>query len=141
MVEGLFGVEDVAPPLVHFLEVGEDRPRGCTMFVGAGPDGIRTVYITPKSRLHIARTKDEHKWMGATRTARKALLHEWSHVYQLVPLGEESNLMASRFARAHSAIFSPKRKGKPVPFKPYRDRGQFGANFGLDPQTIPWPAP
>lgn len=137
----LLGASGMPAPRLRFVGPAEPKPTpGAAMWVGPDETGARTVFITPGQRRLLAKRGGNWRshFAGLTRT-----LHETAHYFQsdavlYDTVGREYG--ASRWAKAHGpALLGTRRRGRAAAFDAWRDRDQFGPNFGTDPTTLYWP--
>jgi hypothetical protein len=137
----LLGSSELAPPRMRFLAGFEQKPSAlAAMWVGPDEEGCRTIFITPGQRRALG--KQEGNWRSRAAALTRTL-HETAHYFQsddmLYDL-ERRELGASRWATAHGPeILGTGTQDGSAKFVQWRDRDQFGANYGGDPQTFGWP--
>lgn len=148
----LFGAEDQAAPLRHFLRRSDPKPPH-RAYVTGDDEGLRRVYLSRRTVKHLGSGGPKRR--VKRKGAKRDLLHEWAHVYQSPEVirdvkGREGG--ADLFARRHGKkLFGLRPGGGPASYaKPTRrafkrkygqkawKRKQFGSNYGQDPRTIEW---
>jgi hypothetical protein len=110
------------------------------MWVGPDEMGRRTIFVTPGQRRLLA--KRGGGWRGHYAALTRAL-HETAHVFQSDVVLSDTSLRevgASGWAKAHGpAILGTAKRNAAVPLDAWRDRAQFGENWGGDPTIFGWP--
>ncbi len=110
-----------------------------------GPDahGCRTIFIAPGARRLLARSTGTRRDLRFHRAAERWALHETAHYFQSDEVLRSVTLRefgATEWEKAHSpAIIGTHKPATPSPFNRWRDRDQFGSNYGGNPQTFVWP--
>jgi hypothetical protein len=137
----LLGAAGQPAPRLRFVAPSDPRSDP-SMWMWVGPDegGRRTIFITPGHRRLLAKRGGNWRsyYAGLTHA-----LHETAHVFQSDevlrdPVGRER--LACQWTRAHApTILGTARKRVRVSYDSWRDRGQFGMNFGGDPTSFGWP--
>lgn len=140
-VAPLLGSAGLAPPRMRFLSGSEQKPsERAAMWVGPDEAGCRTIFITPGQRRALG--KQEGNWRSRAAALTRTL-HETAHYFQSDEMLRDiqgRELGASRWASAQGpAVLGTAKRDRPVEFVAWRDRDQFGANYGGDPQTFGWP--
>lgn len=140
----ILGSAGQPPPRLRF--VGPEAPgqaHGDVMWVGPDRAGCRTIFIAPGARGLLARTDGDRNSARHHRAAQRWALHETAHYFQSDEVLLSRSLReygATEWEKAHSAAIIGTRKQKaPVAFNQWRDRDQFGSNYGGNPQTFGWP--
>jgi hypothetical protein len=128
-------------PALKFTEGAESAvPRpGTPMWVGPDKSGRRTIFVSPGLRRLLARRGGNRSRYYPVLTLA---LHETAHVFQADEVIYDEALReygASRWARAHAPSLLGPASRNPPRFKWWRDRGQFGSNYGANPLTFGWP--
>ncbi len=138
-----FGAQGMPPPPVLMLEPGASEVQGAAAYVGPDPFGARQVSLSEEMVMMLAGvTRNQRASRADLGLARKVLLHEWTHFYQsdqvLMSPGREHG--AGDFAAAHAkAMLPPKGSRSKLIWNDWRDREQFGDNYGADPTALRWP--
>jgi hypothetical protein len=140
----ILGSAGQPPPRLRF--VGPDAPRpGPGAVTWAGPDraGCRTIFIAPGARRLLAQSAGSRSVRRHHRAAQRWVLHETAHYFQSDEVLATISLReygATEWEKAHSpAIIGTHKPATPAPFNQWRDRDQFGSNYGGNPQTFVWP--
>lgn len=137
----LLGASGMPAPRLRFVGPADPKPTPrAAMWVGPDESGARTVFITPGQRRLLAKRGGNWRshFAGLTRT-----LHETAHYFQSDEILYDDAAReygASRWAKAHGPeLLGTRRRGQALPFDQWRDRDQFGSNYGADPNTLVWP--
>jgi hypothetical protein len=140
----LLGSAGQPPPRLRFVgpQAPGQRP-GEVMWVGPDRTSCRTIFIAPGARRLLARAQGDRRTRRHHRAAQRWVLHETAHYFQSdAVLGNVSlrEFGATEWEKAHSpAIIGTGKQKVPVPFNQWRDRDQFGSNYGGNPRTFGWP--
>ena len=133
-------------PYPRMRFVGEDATRpgpGEPTWVGPDVHDCRTIFIAPGARRLLARFTGTHRDLRFHRAAERWALHETAHYFQSDEVLRNVTLRefgATEWEKAHSpAIIGTHKPATPAPFNQWRDRDQFGSNYGGNPQSFGWP--
>jgi hypothetical protein len=131
-------------PRLRFLGAGAPRPGpNEPMWVGPDEDGCRTIFITTGARRLLARSKGDRAQRRQHRVAERWLVHETAHYFQSDEVLRDTALReygATQWEKAHSRVLLGTRKRKVhARYNRWRDREQFGPNYGGNPLTFRWP--
>jgi hypothetical protein len=137
----LLGAAGRAAPRLRFVDASAPKPDpDAVMWVGPDESGHRTIFITPGQRRLLAKRGGD--WRNHYAALTHAL-HETAHVFQTDEVLRDASLReqgACQWAKAHAPqILGTARRKAAVPYDAWRDRDQFGRNFGQDPTTFGWP--
>jgi hypothetical protein len=141
-VAPLLGSEGQPPPRLKFVGPNA-RSAADVMWVGPDANNCRTIFIAPGARKLLG---SHGKTAGDRRHRRAAdrwAVHETAHYFQSEEVLSSKSLRefgATAWEKAHSRALLGTRKGKTSPpFNQWRDRDQFGPNYGGNPRTFLWP--
>ncbi|MGE5858084.1 MAG: hypothetical protein ACM31K_06355 [Solirubrobacterales bacterium] len=140
----LLGSAGQPPPRLRFVGPDAKRP-GSETPTWTGPDksNCRTIFIAPGARRLLARSDGDLRTRRRHRAALRWAIHETAHYFQSDDVLSSPSLReygATEWEKAHSPmLLGTRKKRDPVPFNQWRDRDQFGANYGGNPQTFIWP--
>lgn len=140
----LLGSEGQPHPRLRF--VGQAAPRpGSDALMWTGPDenGCRAIFIPPGARALLARVGKSKREQRLHRAAERWTVHETVHIFQsnqVLSIRSLREFGATAWEKSHARQVLGKRKGRPPPpFNQWRDRDQFGPNYGGNPLTFVWP--
>lgn len=133
------------PPRFEFVGEGEPKPVRAPMWTGPDEDNCRAIFSAPGATRLLARSRGSRRALRHHRAAERWTLHEMAHYFQAdavlgdTPLAEFG---ATQWEKAHSrqVLGTSKRKKQRARYNEWRDRKQFGPNFGGNPLTFTWPS-
>jgi hypothetical protein len=141
----LLGSQGKPPPRLKFIGAAAAHP-GPREAMWAGPDAsnCRTIFIAPGARKLLGNPGKTSRDRRHHRAVQRWALHETAHYFQSAAVLSNASLReygATEWEKAHSGELLGARKGKaPPPFNQWRDRDQFGPQYGGNPLTFLWPA-
>lgn len=139
----LFGSAGQPPPRLRFVGPDAPRPTNAAMWTGPDASNCRAIFIPPGARRLLAQSDGTLRARRHHRAAQRWALHETAHCYQWDAVLSNASLAehgATDWEKAHSpALIGTRKKTFPPPFNQWRDRDQFGSNYGGNPQTFVWP--
>lgn len=132
------------PPRLGFVDSATPKPRPRTaMWVGPDESNCRTIFITPGARSLLARSQGSPRERRHHRAAERWALHETAHYFQSDEVLFNPSLReygATQWEKAHSRrILGTHKRKAYARYNQWRDREQFGSNYGGSPLTFVWP--
>lgn len=140
----LLGSEGQPAPRLKFIGSNAARPSpNSVMWVGPDAGSCRTIFIAPGARKLLGNPGKTPADRRRHRVSDRWALHETAHYFQSAAVISNVSLRefgATEWEKAHSPQILGTRKGRsPPPFNQWRDRVQFGSNYGANPRTFLWP--
>lgn len=137
----LLGAGGTASPRMRFVGYHQAKPNPrAAMWVGPDEAGCRTIFIAPGQRRALGKVHGNIKSRDAALTRT---LHETAHYFQSDAVLSDLFLRevgACAWARIHGpGLLHTRKASRRVVFNSWRDREQFGENYGRDPQSLGWP--
>lgn len=132
------------PPRLRFIGQAAPRPgRNEPMWVGPDEGNCRTIFIAPGARDLLANPGGSRRARRLHRVAERWTIHETAHYFQSDEVLRNPTLReygATQWEKAHTRkLLGTRKKKVNATFNQWRDRDQFGSNFGGDPLTFTWP--
>lgn len=113
------------------------------MWMGPDANNCRTIFIAPGARRLLARSYRSRFDRSHHRAAERWAIHETAHYFQSDEVLRNTSLReygATQWEKAHSPVLIGTRKKATTPrFNRFRDREQFGPNYGGNPLTFTFP--
>lgn len=139
-----FGSAGEPPPRLAFVESSTPKPRPrAEMWVGPDESNCRMIFITPSAQRMLASSEGGDRDRRRHRVAERWSLHETAHFFQSDEVLFNDSLReygATQWEKAHSRRILGTRKRKAYArYNRWRDRDQFGTNYGGNPVTFTWP--